>query len=127
MNHPNVIEMYEFFESPKYISIIFNQAPGKPILKALQDMGKKYSVHKVMELMIQVGRAVRHLKAKDIIWCNFSHNNIIFDGETITICGFAHARIKIKRTLNIDKSVLGPKGTLFQNIQENIVKHTIQS
>lgn len=102
--------MYEYFESPKYISIIFNVAPGKPILTYLHEEGQNLTLKEVMDVMIQVGRAVRHLKAKDIIWCNFSHSNIIYDGETITICGFSTARIKIKRTYNIDKRVLGPKG-----------------
>lgn len=117
MNHPNVIEMYEYFESPKYISIIYNPAPGKPVLIYFKENPKQFTAAKVMELMLQLGRAVRHLKAKDIIWCNLSHNNIIYDGEQVTICGFSSSRIKIKRTFNIDKKVLGPKGNKIKIYQ----------
>lgn len=113
MNHPNVIRIVEYFESPKFISIILNVARGKPLLTFIQEMKEQFTQKKLLSIILQLSRAIRHLKAKNIIWCNFSHDNIIYDGETIVICGFSKARIKISRTFKIDKKVLGPKGILI--------------
>lgn len=110
MNHPNVISIYEYFVSPRYYNIILNCVNGKPLLQALEDFKDDYTTKRILSIIQQLSRAIRHLKAKEIIWCNFNHENIIYDGENIVICGFSRSRVKLSRTLNIDKSVLGLKG-----------------
>ena len=77
---------------------------------ALQDYQKDYTAKRILKIIMDICRAIRHLKAKNIIWCNFSHKNIIYDGETATICSFRYARLKISRNLTIPKSMLGLKG-----------------
>ena len=113
MDHPNVISMHEYFESPRHFSIILNAVNGKPLLEALKDLKSGFTQNHILSIILQLSRAVRHLKAKNIIWCNFSHDNIIYDGETAVICGFSKSRIKISRTFKIDKRVLGLKGASF--------------
>ena len=108
-----MISMHEYFESPQHFSIILNAVNGKPLLNALKELKSGFTQKVILSIIIQLGRAVRHLKAKNIIWCNFSHENIIYDGETAVICGFSKSRIKISRTMNIDKRVLGLRGTSF--------------
>jgi serine/threonine protein kinase len=112
MNHPNVITLYEYFESPKYVTIIFNNVKGKPLLMALEEFKKDYTTKRILKIIWQLSKAVRHLKAKDIIWCNFNHNNIIYDGNDVVICGFSHSRVKVKRDKKQAKSILGLRGRI---------------
>ena len=77
---------------------------------ALEKYQKDYTAKRILKIIMDICRAIRHLKAKNIIWCNFSHNNIIYDGETATICSFQYARLKISRTLKISQNILGLKG-----------------
>jgi serine/threonine protein kinase len=116
MNHPNVITLYEYFESPKYITIIMNNVKGKPLLHALEDFKKEYTTKRILTIVWQLSKAVRHLKAKDIIWCNFNHNNIIYDGKDVVICGFSHSRVKVKRDKKQAQSILGLRGSLWVSI-----------
>lgn len=111
MNHPNVISMYEYFESPKYVTIIMEYFNGLPLLFELEKFKSDYTTRRITKILWQLSKAVRHLKAKDIIWCNFSHNNIIYDGEDVIICGFSRSRVKVKRDLKQAKSILGLRGT----------------
>ena len=110
MNHPNVIGIYEYFESSKFISVILNNVKGKTLLRAIADFKNDYTPKRILKILMQLCRAVRHLKAKNIIWCNFHHENIIYDGENAVICGFSRGRVKVSRTKKIDPKILGLKG-----------------
>jgi serine/threonine protein kinase len=117
MNHPNVISMYEYFESEKFISIILNYCEGTPLLGELDKYKKDYTTKRISKILFQLSKAVRHLKAKDIIWCNFSHQNIIYDGDNVIICGFSRSRVKVKRDLKQAKSILGLRGRKTNQIK----------
>jgi serine/threonine protein kinase len=110
MNHPNVISLYEYFESQKHITIIMNNVKGKPLLKALEDYKHDYTTKRILKIVWQLAKAVRHLKAKDIIWCNFNLHNIIYDGNDVVICGFSNSRVKVQRDKKQAKSILGLRG-----------------
>lgn len=95
------------------MTLIFDPAPGKPLLEALKKVEGGSSKDNITNIIFQISKGLFHLKLKNIIWCHFSHNNIIFDGKTITLCNFTAARIKISRTFKIDKRVLGFRGKFF--------------
>ena len=108
-----MIRIYEYFETKKYISIIINQAKGQPLLTELENHRKDYTSMRIIKIIWQLCKAIRHLKAKEIIWCNFNHNNIIYDGEDIVICGFSNARVKVSRDLKQALSILGLRGIFY--------------
>ena len=87
-----------------------NSVDGKPLLKAVQEYKSTFNGKRILTIIEQLARAIRHLKANNIIWCNFNHDNIIYDGENVVICGFSQSRLKISRNFKIDKKVLGPRG-----------------
>jgi serine/threonine protein kinase len=113
LNHPNVIKIYEYFKSNNYISIIFEKIDGKPIFEFWRENTELFTIKYILGIILQLSKAIRHLKTKDVIWCNFSHDNIIFNGTTVVICGFSISRIKVSRKLNIDEKILGLKGNYF--------------
>lgn len=110
MNHPNIISLYEYFDSDNYISIMQNYAPGSPIIHELSKHEKDFTIRKILNILWQLCRAIRHLKAKNIIWCNFHHDNIIYDGENVVICGFSESRVKVSRTFKQADEILGLRG-----------------
>ena len=113
MNHPNVIKFHEFFESPRHVTLIFDPAPGKPLMEALKAFEGTKTKDRLLDIIFQISKGLFHTKLKNVIWCNFSHKNVIFDGNRITLCNFTAARIKISRTFKIDKRVLGFRGQNF--------------
>lgn len=110
MNHPNVITIYEYFESPKYFSVICNHVNGKPLMQSLAEFSHDYTTIRILKILNDVCRALRHLKAKEVIWCNFSHHNIIYDGNSAVICGFGPSRLKVSRDKKLSKEILGLRG-----------------
>ena len=90
-----------------------NHVPGKTLLLELEKHKSDYTTRRITKILWQIAKAVRHLKAKDIIWCNFSHKNIIYDGNDLRICGFSRSRVKVKRDLRQAKSILGLRGNNY--------------
>jgi hypothetical protein len=64
------------------------------------------------------------LKAKNIIWCNFHHDNILYDGETVHICGFSQSRVKVSREYTQAQSILGLRGRFYYNLLLFLLKIT---
>ena len=89
-----------------------NNVKGKPLLVELENHKSDYTTKRILKILWQLCKAVRHLKAKDIIWCNFNHDNIIYDGDNVVICGFSESRVKVKRDLKQAQSILGLRGNL---------------
>ena len=110
LNHPNVIRLYEFFETPKHLNIILNQTKGQPLLTELENHKEDYTIKRIVKIVWQLCKAIRHLKEKEIIWCNFNHNNILYDGENVVICGFSYSRVKVSRELRQAETILGLRG-----------------
>ena len=77
---------------------------------------------RIVKIIWQLCLAIRHLKAKEIIWCNFNHNNIIYDGEDIVICGFSNARVKVSREMKQAISILGLRGISDQVIRDMLLQ-----
>lgn len=107
-----MISLYEYFESSRYLYIIINQVKGQPLLTELENHKSDYTMKRIVKIIWQLCKAIRHLKEKNIIWCNFNHNNIIYDGEDIVICGFSNSRVKVSRELRQAISILGLRGRI---------------
>lgn len=114
LNHPNIIRLYEFFDTQKHLNIVMNLAKGQPLLTELENHKQDYTLKRIVKIIWQLCKAIRHLKAKEIIWCNFNHNNIIYDGENIVICGFSPSRVKVSRELRQANTILGLRGRLIR-------------
>ena len=110
MKHPNVITMNEYFQTDKHMTIILNKINGSTLLVELEKHKNDYTTKRILQIIWQLCKAIRHLKESNIIWCNFCHDNIIYDGQEITICGFSEARVKVKRDLKQAESILGLRG-----------------
>ena len=52
MNHPNVISIYEYFESSKFFSIIFNHVNGKPLMMSLAEFSKDYTTIRILKMVL---------------------------------------------------------------------------
>jgi serine/threonine protein kinase len=112
-NHPNIVTLHEFFLSDQYVSLILNQVKGRQLFSAIQNLEKDYTSNLALSIIFQVAKAVKHCRLNGIIWCNLSHENIIYDGQNITCLNFSEVVLpKNKKLMNIFKKTKGIIGNL---------------
>lgn len=115
-NHPNIVSLYEFFISDKFISIVIKQASGCTLLEGLEKNKHDYTTKRILEIIFQLGKVLNHFQLSGIVWCNLTHENILYDGKQIFALNFSESIHKKK--LNGKANILrGLRGII--NLKEN--------
>ena len=76
MKHPNVIEMFEVYESDKYIHMVFEYLEGGELFERIKARGQ-YSEQKAMLAMKNFLNALMYLHEKGIIHRDLKPENLI--------------------------------------------------
>lgn len=91
LNHPNIITVYDFFQSKKYFYIIYPYFEGLPIIDYYIKNIKSFTLKKIKHFMQDLLRTINYLHSKGITHRNLDPKHIIYDGNQVLICGFAKA------------------------------------
>ena len=91
-------------------------SPGKSLLKALPDIREDYTVKRILTIVFQLVKALNHMQLNGVVWCNLSHENILYDGQNVTCVNFSEARYKGGMNLNLNKSLVGLVGKINKNL-----------
>lgn len=108
-NHPNIVSLYEFFVSDKFISIIIKQANGCTLLEGLEKNKDDYTTKRILEIIFQLAKVLNHFQLSGIVWCNLSHENILYDGNQIYALNFSDSihKKKLSGKANILRGIRG--------------------
>lgn len=93
LNHPNILRMYETFETQKYLMISTEYIPGGDLLSFLRN-GKKLNESTVKYLFKQLLEALKYMHSQDIIHRDVKLDNILIDVDsTIKLCDFGVSKL----------------------------------
>lgn len=87
IDHPNIVKIYEFFESLTHFYIVMEFCPGKLLFQKFDE--KKYvDEREAARIMHQVLEALHYLHSHEIVHMDLKSENIIYNGRTIKVIDF---------------------------------------
>jgi len=92
LDHPNVIELYDVYESPDKLMLVMEMCSGGELFDRIADRassGRGYSEHLAAMILQQVLRAVGFMHSQNICHCDLKPSNILFDSKS------EHAKVKV--------------------------------
>jgi calcium-dependent protein kinase len=116
IDHPNIVKIYEFFESLTHFYIVMEFCPGKLLFQKFDE--KKYVDEKeAANIMFQVLAALRYLHTHEVVHMDLKSENIIYNGKTIKLIDFG-----MSQTFTGTKKMTNMRGTKYYLAPEVIRK-----
>lgn len=91
MDHPNVVKIFEFFESKRYFHIAMEFCKGQRLFNQIIEMGG-VSERRTADIMQQLLSALKYLHAKGVVHRDIKSENMMYDGRRIKIIDFGTSR-----------------------------------
>ena len=91
MDHPNVVKIFEFFESKLYFHISMEMCKGQRLFNQIIDMGG-VSERRTADIIQQLLSALKYLHAKGVVHRDIKSENMIYDGRRVKIIDFGTSR-----------------------------------
>ena len=89
IDHPNIVKIYEFFETVTHFYIVMEYCPGKTLFKYFN---KDVSEKEVSQITYQILETINYLHKIDIVHRDIKSDNIIFNGKTIKLIDFGMSK-----------------------------------
>lgn len=103
LSHPNILQMYGFFNDEEKIYLILEYSPGGELYKDLKDSPNgRYGEEKAANYIAQVIRAFKSMHSKDIIHRDIKPENLLNCSGTIKLADFGwsvHAPSNRRQTM----------------------------
>jgi calcium-dependent protein kinase len=91
VDHPNVVKIYEFFESTNYFHIVMEMCDGKRLFNKIIDLGG-VSERRTADILFQLISALRYLHNHGIVHRDIKSENIMYNGKVAKIIDFGTSR-----------------------------------
>ena len=91
VDHPNVVKIYEFFESNNYFHIVMEMCQGKRLFNKIIDLGG-VSERRTADILYQIVSALRYLHRHGVVHRDIKSENIMYDGKVAKIIDFGTSR-----------------------------------
>ena len=91
VDHPNVVQIFEFFESTNYFHIVMEYCKGKRLFNEIVDLGG-ISEHRTADILSQLLSALRYLHDHGVVHRDIKSENIIYNGKYIKIIDFGTSK-----------------------------------
>lgn len=116
IDHPNIVKIYEFFESMTHFYIVMEFCPGKLLFKKF-DEKKRTDEKEAARIMLQVLEALHYLHQREIVHMDLKSENIIYNGRTVKLIDFG-----LSQHFKPNKKMSKIQGTKYYLAPEVITK-----
>ena len=117
IDHPNIVKIYEFFESITHFYIVMEYCKGKLLFKKVDEKGK-VTEKEAAAIVSQVLGAVHYLHSNKVVHMDLKSENIIYNGKQIKLIDFG-----LSQVFNPNKKMKELKGTKYYLAPEIITKN----
>lgn len=85
LNHPNIVRLYEGFETTKRIYLVMESCAGGNLCTYVKGK-KKLPEREAMGIVTQVAAAVQYLHSCSIVHRDIKLENVLFEGKIVKLC-----------------------------------------
>ncbi|MFP4380782.1 MAG: protein kinase domain-containing protein [Candidatus Sumerlaeia bacterium] len=79
-NHPNIVEVYDFIETPENFYIVMELVEGQPLNRLMQQEGR-LPMEQSLTIMSEVARALDHAHQADVVHRDIKPENVFVDNH----------------------------------------------
>lgn len=106
LSHPNIMEVAEFFEEPRFFYIILQYFKGRPLFDKVREEGGIQNEFVAAKILRQIAKTLEFIHKKDVVFRNLKLENILYNGRQVVLHDFSLAvKVKSKQQLN---ELVGP-------------------
>lgn len=116
IDHPNIVKIFEFFESMTHFYIVMEFCHGKLLFQKF-DEKKRTDEKEAARIMLQVLEALHYLHQREIVHMDLKSENIIYNGRTVKLIDFG-----LSQHFNPNKRMKKIQGTKYYLAPEVITK-----
>ena len=101
LDHPNILAIYEYFQTKNYYYIVYDYFEGKNLLDS-----KKLKEEKLKKMMFEFCRGLFYMHSKNIAHRNLDPELIKWNGKKIMISHFQDVFFQKKKKIKQKKKIL---------------------
>lgn len=107
LSHPNIVQIYDFFEYDKDVFIVMELVDGRDLRDYLQEHGR-LSIDEAIRITLGVLSALEFAHSRGVVHRDISARNVMLSRDgTVKVADFGIARIVGERTLTQDGELIG--------------------
>lgn len=107
LSHPNIVQVYDFFEAGKDVFIVMELVDGRDLRDYLQELGH-LSIDEAIRITLDVLSALEFAHSRGVVHRDISARNVMLSRDgTVKVADFGIARIVGERTLTQDGELIG--------------------
>lgn len=107
LSHPNIVQIYDFFEYNKDVFIVMELVDGRDLRDYLQERGR-LSLDEAIRITLCVLSALEFAHSRGVVHRDISARNVMLSRDgTVKVADFGIARIVGERTLTQDGELIG--------------------
>lgn len=108
LSHPNVVNIYDVGQDGGIYFIVMEFVQGRDLKTIMREDPATFTVKKVVDIAIQICRALEHAHAKNVIHRDIKpHNILITDDGVVKVTDFGIARAVSSATLTQTGMIIG--------------------
>lgn len=107
LSHPNIVQIYDFFEFGKDVFIVMELVDGRDLRDYLQECGH-LNIDEAIRITLSVLSALEFAHSRGVVHRDISARNVMLSRDgTVKVADFGIARIVGERTLTQDGELIG--------------------
>ncbi|MGM9991940.1 MAG: PASTA domain-containing protein [Candidatus Bruticola sp.] len=107
LSHPNIVQVYDFFEAGKDIFLVMELIDGRDLRDLMQEQGH-LNIDEAVRIIIEVLSALEFAHSRGVVHRDISARNVMINRDgSVKVADFGIARIVGERTLTQSGELIG--------------------
>ena len=103
IDHPNIIQIFEFFQTPSNFFMVYPFFKGQPVIDFFLENKKKMDFEKMKKFMNELLITISYLHKNGVSHRDIVPKYVLWNGEHLNLCGFTKSGIFTKNKNNFQK------------------------
>ena len=104
LSHPNIVKIFDYFQTDKGYFIIYEYFDGLPILEFYDNNKGNFTIGIIKKFMYELLLTIKYIHGKGIMHRNIDPRYLLFDGTNFVLVGFGKAALFDHQALQKNKN-----------------------